>query len=103
MEQLGRVCVAGIAAINMDWLVKFTEKYIKKLSGDYMCVSNVNIVLNYMILMIEIPGPRNVHKLGRQGFKEYESMFSWFIRWTPDTLIYVETFLEGQGTFLGNI
>lgn len=31
-----------IAAINMDWLVKFTEKYIKELSGDYMCVSNVH-------------------------------------------------------------
>ncbi len=31
-----------IAAINMDWLLKFTNKYIKSLSGDYMCVSNVH-------------------------------------------------------------
>lgn len=31
----------NIAAINMDWLLKFTDKYIKDLSGDYMCVSNV--------------------------------------------------------------
>lgn len=31
-----------IAAINMNWLLKFTDKYIKKLSGDYMCVSNVH-------------------------------------------------------------
>lgn len=31
----------NIAAINMDWLLKFTDCYIKDLSGDYMCVSNV--------------------------------------------------------------
>ena len=31
----------NIAAINMNWLVDFTKKYIKELSGDYMCVSNV--------------------------------------------------------------
>ena len=30
-----------IAAINMEWLLKFTKKNIYKLSGDYMCVSNV--------------------------------------------------------------
>lgn len=32
----------NIAAINMNWLLKFTNKYIKDLSGDYMCVSNVH-------------------------------------------------------------
>lgn len=32
----------NIAAINMDWLLDFTEKNIKNLSGDYMCVSNVH-------------------------------------------------------------
>lgn len=38
----------NIAAINMGWLLKFTDKYIKDLSGDYMCVSNVHtIVLSY--------------------------------------------------------
>lgn len=31
-----------IAAINMDWLLDFTDKNIKDLSGDYMCVSNVH-------------------------------------------------------------
>ena len=32
----------NIAAINMDWLIKYTTKHIKELSGDYMCVSNVH-------------------------------------------------------------
>ena len=32
----------NIAAINMDWLLQFTNQYIKDLSGDYMCVSNVH-------------------------------------------------------------
>ena len=31
-----------IAAINMEWLLKYTEQHIKELSGDYMCVSNVH-------------------------------------------------------------
>lgn len=31
-----------IAAINMDWLMKFTEQNVEKLSGDYICVSNVH-------------------------------------------------------------
>lgn len=32
----------NIAAINMEWLLNFTEKNIKTLSGDYICVSNVH-------------------------------------------------------------
>lgn len=32
----------NIAAINMAWLLDFTEKNIIDLSGDYMCVSNVH-------------------------------------------------------------
>ena len=37
-----------IAAINMEWLIDFTKKYIKELSGDYMCVSNVHTtVMSY--------------------------------------------------------
>ncbi|MGN8755009.1 WecB/TagA/CpsF family glycosyltransferase [Blautia sp. HCP3S3_C4] len=32
----------NIAAINMDWLVKFTDKNLQQLVGDYMCVSNVH-------------------------------------------------------------
>ena len=38
----------NIAAINMPWLIDFTKKYIKELSGDYMCVSNVHTtVMSY--------------------------------------------------------
>ena len=32
----------NIATINMDWLLDFTKENIKKLSGDYMCVTNVH-------------------------------------------------------------
>lgn len=35
------LCV-NIAAIDMKWLLDFTEKHINELSGDYMCVSNVH-------------------------------------------------------------
>lgn len=32
----------NIAAVDMRWLLNFTDKNIKELSGDYMCVSNVH-------------------------------------------------------------
>lgn len=32
----------NVAAINMNWLVKFLNQNIKDLSGDYICVSNVH-------------------------------------------------------------
>lgn len=32
----------NIAAINMDWLLNFTQCNIKELAGDYMCVANVH-------------------------------------------------------------
>lgn len=32
----------NIAAINMNWLLNFTNEYINELSGNYMCVSNVH-------------------------------------------------------------
>ena len=32
----------NIAAIDMEWLLNYTEKNIQALSGDYMCVSNVH-------------------------------------------------------------
>lgn len=35
----------NIAAINMEWLLDFTVKYVKDLSGDYMCVSNVHTTI----------------------------------------------------------
>lgn len=38
----------SLAAINMEWLIDFTKKYIKELSGDYLCVSNVHTtVMSY--------------------------------------------------------
>lgn len=32
----------NIAAINMEWLMKYLDKNLKDLSGDYICVSNVH-------------------------------------------------------------
>lgn len=32
----------NIAAINMDWLLRYTKQNINALSGNYMCVSNVH-------------------------------------------------------------
>ena len=32
----------NIAAINMEWTLDYFKKYIKDLSGDYVCVSNVH-------------------------------------------------------------
>ena len=38
----------NLAAINMPWLIEFTKKNIKKLSGNYVCVSNVHTtVMSY--------------------------------------------------------
>lgn len=43
-EQIPTCNILGvkIAAINMQWLLDFTHKNIKALSGDYICVSNVH-------------------------------------------------------------
>lgn len=32
----------NIAAINMEWLLKYLDKNIKNIKGDYICVSNVH-------------------------------------------------------------
>ena len=32
----------NIAAINMVWLLKYLDKNIKDIKGDYICVSNVH-------------------------------------------------------------
>lgn len=37
-----KILGVDIAAIDMDWLLDFTDRYIKDLSGDYLCVSNVH-------------------------------------------------------------
>ena len=37
-----------IAAINMEWLLEYTQENLKELSGDYCCVSNVHTtVMSY--------------------------------------------------------
>lgn len=69
----------NIAAINMEWLLKFTGNYIRELSGDYMCVANVHttvmaseddsykIIQNGGIMAIPDGGPLSV--VGRKrGF-----------------------------------
>lgn len=73
----------NIAAIDMNWLLDFTDKHIKELSGDYMCVSNVHTtvtsfedksycdVQNGGILAIPDGGPLST--VGRKrGFKYME-------------------------------
>lgn len=41
-----RILGVDIAAINMEWLLEFTQKNIGELSGDYMCVSNVHTTVS---------------------------------------------------------
>ena len=73
----------NLAAINMPWLIDFTKKYIKELSGDYLCVSNVHTtvmsyddkaycaVQNGGIMAIPDGGP--LSSVGRKrGFSEME-------------------------------
>jgi N-acetylglucosaminyldiphosphoundecaprenol N-acetyl-beta-D-mannosaminyltransferase len=37
-----------VAAINMDWLLRFTREHLQELSGNYICVSNVHTtVMSY--------------------------------------------------------
>ncbi len=71
----------NIAAINMDWLLEFTEKNIKELSGEYMCVANVHTTVtayeneDYMAVqnggIMAIPDGGPLSSVGRKrGFKE---------------------------------
>lgn len=39
---VGNILGVNITAIDMDWLLDFTDKHIKELSGDYICMSNVH-------------------------------------------------------------
>lgn len=86
----------NIAAINMDWLLDFTQKNIHALSGDYMCVANVHTTVtafedkeykaiqNGGILAIPDGGPLSLigHKRG----------FQYMERTTGPT--YMETILK---------
>jgi N-acetylglucosaminyldiphosphoundecaprenol N-acetyl-beta-D-mannosaminyltransferase len=71
----------NIAAIDMKWLVDYTQKNIKDLSGDYMCVSNVHTTVtaydnkDYMAVqnggIMAIPDGGPLSALGRKrGYKE---------------------------------
>ena len=39
-----KILGVDIAAIDMNWLLKYTDKNLEKLKGDYMCVVNVYCV-----------------------------------------------------------
>jgi N-acetylglucosaminyldiphosphoundecaprenol N-acetyl-beta-D-mannosaminyltransferase len=78
-----KILGVDVAAINMEWLLDFTHKNIKSLSGDYMCVSNVHTtvtayedkaycaVQNGGIMAIPDGGP--LSSLGqRRGYKEMQ-------------------------------
>lgn len=71
----------NIAAINMEWLLKYTEQHIKELSGDYMCVSNVHTTVtsyeepDYCAIqnggIMAIPDGGPLSTVGRKrGFKD---------------------------------
>lgn len=36
----------NIAAINMNWLLKYIDENLSDIKGDYICVSNVHSPLN---------------------------------------------------------
>ena len=72
-----------IAAINMKWLLEFTKKNMKALSGDYMCVSNVHTTVTayetpeYMEVqnggVMAIPDGGPLSSIGRKrGFENME-------------------------------
>lgn len=78
-----RILGVDIAAIDMDWLLNFTEENIHDLSGDYICVSNVHTTVtsfeqpeycsiqNGGILAIPDGGPLSTvgHKRGFKNMK----------------------------------
>lgn len=70
----------NIAAIDMKWLLDFTEKNIENLSGDYICVSNVHTTvtafedLDYLKIqnggILAIPDGGPLSTVGqKRGFK----------------------------------
>lgn len=73
----------NIAAINMEWLLNFTDKYIGELSGDYLCVSNVHTTVtayenkDYRAIqnggIMAIPDGGPLSSVGRRrGFQKME-------------------------------
>lgn len=73
----------NIGAINMKWLIKYLDKHLRQLSGDYICVSNVHTTVmsyeNHIYCKIQneallaIPDGGPLAKIGnRLGYKEME-------------------------------
>lgn len=78
-----KILGVDIAAIDMNWLLKYTEKNIQKLKGDYMCVVNVYSdvtayndpefckILNSAVLCMPDGGPLST--VGRhRGYKKMQ-------------------------------
>ena len=72
-----------IAAINMDWLLQFTDKNIQRLSGDYMCISNVHTTvtayedLEYLAIqnggIMAVPDGGPLSSIGKKrGYRKME-------------------------------
>ena len=88
-----------IAAINMNWIIKFLEKNLKALSGDYICVANVHTTVmayedaeylgiqNGGIMAIPDGGPLSY--IGRKrGFERMERVTG------PDLMSHIFEFSE---------
>ncbi len=84
-----KIMGVNIAAIDMEWLIDFTKKHVKELSGDYICVTNVHttvtayedesyrLVQNGGVLAIPDGGPLSVvgrwrgQRMGRTAGPSY--------------------------------
>lgn len=73
----------NIAAINMEWLLKYVDKNINQLHGDYICVSNVHTTVtsyeeaDYCAIqnggLMAIPDGGPLSTIGRKrGYKDME-------------------------------
>lgn len=73
----------NIAAINMEWLMKYVDKNINQLHGDYICVSNVHTTVtsyeeaDYCAIqnggLMAIPDGGPLSTIGRKrGYKDME-------------------------------
>lgn len=73
----------NIAAINMEWLLKYIEKNLSKIKGDYICVSNVHTTVisykdaSYCAIqnggLMAIPDGGPLSSVGRKrGYKNME-------------------------------
>lgn len=69
----------NIAAINMDWLLDFTDKNIKDLSGDYMCVSNVHTTVTSYDPVLPMTRMRTAHAGTRLSRKSCAGTQIWQI------------------------